>query len=211
MDTETISAFVFRLYWLFSCLCLTRRGWLCDFPPKYLELHLGCHTCWLSYFTLVCLWCGRTVTRSVTVTLLPNFLGWIDFLTHGASLRALHTRESSAIIKGDKPKFLVKIFGDVCKLGADYLEHRPHVLHPRVNPFPKRIIYRTGLLARMMCFRGRPHIVHQPFPFNVLSVLIFTTEESWLPVIKKLTLGRTRGWGGGGAGRGAWFGWMPPP
>ena len=32
-----------------------------------LELHLGCHTCWLSYlsyFTLVCLWCGRTVARS---------------------------------------------------------------------------------------------------------------------------------------------------
>ena len=26
-----------------------------------LELHLGCHTCWLSYFTLVWLWCGRTV------------------------------------------------------------------------------------------------------------------------------------------------------
>ena len=25
-----------------------------------LELHLGCHTCWLSYFTLVWLWCGRT-------------------------------------------------------------------------------------------------------------------------------------------------------
>ena len=23
------------------------------------------HTCWLSYFTLVCLWCGRTVGRSV--------------------------------------------------------------------------------------------------------------------------------------------------
>ena len=44
-DTETISAFRFRLYWLFSCL----------------ELHLGCHACWLSYFTLVCLWWGRTV------------------------------------------------------------------------------------------------------------------------------------------------------
>ena len=29
-----------------------------------LELHLGCHTCWLSYFTLVCLWCGRTVGRA---------------------------------------------------------------------------------------------------------------------------------------------------
>ena len=26
-----------------------------------LELHLGCHTCWMSYFTLVCLWCGRSV------------------------------------------------------------------------------------------------------------------------------------------------------
>ena len=24
-----------------------------------LELHLGCRTCWLSYFTLVCLLCGR--------------------------------------------------------------------------------------------------------------------------------------------------------
>ena len=34
MDKETISAFRFRLYWLFSCLCFTRRRWLCDFPPK---------------------------------------------------------------------------------------------------------------------------------------------------------------------------------
>ena len=33
-DTETISAFRFRLYWLFYCLCFTRRRWLCDFPPK---------------------------------------------------------------------------------------------------------------------------------------------------------------------------------
>ena len=33
-DTETISAFRFRFYWLFSCLCFTRRRWLCDFPPK---------------------------------------------------------------------------------------------------------------------------------------------------------------------------------
>ena len=42
-----------------------------------LELHLGCHTCWLSYFTLVCLWCGWTV--GCTVTWLPNFLGWVDY------------------------------------------------------------------------------------------------------------------------------------
>ena len=33
-DTETISAFRFRLYWLFSCPCFTRRGWLRDFLPK---------------------------------------------------------------------------------------------------------------------------------------------------------------------------------
>ena len=47
------------LYWLFYGLCFTRHGWPCDFSPKNLELHLGCHTCWLSYFTLACLWCGR--------------------------------------------------------------------------------------------------------------------------------------------------------
>ena len=42
-----------------------------------LELHLGYHTCWLSYFTLVYLWGGRTVSRAggrCTVTWLPNFL-----------------------------------------------------------------------------------------------------------------------------------------
>ena len=32
-----------------------------------LELHLGCHACWLSYFTWLCLWCGWTVRRSVGV------------------------------------------------------------------------------------------------------------------------------------------------
>ena len=42
-----------------------------------LQLHLGCHTCRLGYLTLVCLWCGRTVGR--TVTWLPNFLGWVDY------------------------------------------------------------------------------------------------------------------------------------
>ena len=57
---------------------------LCGFLPNKinLELHLGCHTCWLSYFTLVCLWCGGTVARSLarcTVTWLPNFLGWVDY------------------------------------------------------------------------------------------------------------------------------------
>ena len=80
-DTETISTFRFRLYWLFSC----DTGGYAISRQNNLELHLGCHTCWLSYFTLVCLWCGRTVGRC-TVTWLPNFLGWVDLLTHGAPL-----------------------------------------------------------------------------------------------------------------------------
>ena len=58
----------------------------------------GCHTCCLSYFTLVCLWCGRTVADGrCTVTWLPNFLGWVDLLTHGAPLAsASRSREKSA-------------------------------------------------------------------------------------------------------------------
>ena len=53
-------------------------------PQNNLELHLGCHACWLSYFTSVYLWCGRTVGRAYgyVITKLPNFL------THGAPLRA---------------------------------------------------------------------------------------------------------------------------
>ena len=54
-------------------------GHVISFQIK-LELHLGCHTCWLSYFTLVCLWCGRTVGGGqCTVTWLPYFLGWVDY------------------------------------------------------------------------------------------------------------------------------------
>ena len=60
-DTETISAFRFRLYWLFSCLCFTRRGWLCDFRQKNLKLPYLCVD-WV-IFTLVCLWWGRMVGR----------------------------------------------------------------------------------------------------------------------------------------------------
>ena len=62
-----------------------------------LELYLGSHTCWLSYLTLVCLWCGRTCGRSVgrTVTWLPKFLGWVDnhlFLGMGLRWCALCAR-----------------------------------------------------------------------------------------------------------------------
>ena len=49
------------------------------FPAKITS---SCRTCWLSFFTLVCLWWGRTVSRAggrCTVTGLPNFLGWVDY------------------------------------------------------------------------------------------------------------------------------------
>jgi len=64
---------------MFNCLCSTRREWPCDFPPKNLELHFGCHTCWLSYFTLVSLWCRLTdrlgqVTTSHYQIFLPTVL-----------------------------------------------------------------------------------------------------------------------------------------
>ena len=44
-----------------------------QFRAKNVKFHLGCHNCWLSYFTLACLWCrqGRTVTW------LPKFLACI--------------------------------------------------------------------------------------------------------------------------------------
>ena len=123
MDTETISAFRFpfsafrfRLYWLFCAVryALQDAGGYAISRQNNLELHLGCHTWWLSYLHRYAFGAdGRSLGRS-TVSLLPNFLGWIDFLTHGAPLRALHARESSAIIKADKQKFSVKIFGDVC-------------------------------------------------------------------------------------------------
>ena len=57
------------------------------FPTKITS---SCHTCWLSYFKLVCLWCGWTdgeayghvITKISRMGRLPNFL------THGAPLRA---------------------------------------------------------------------------------------------------------------------------
>ena len=86
-DTETISAFRFRLYWLFICLCFTRRGWLCDSPPKQPRVAFGCHTCSLSYFTLVCLWCGRTGGRAFgqVITKISRMGRLPHFLRHGAT------------------------------------------------------------------------------------------------------------------------------
>ena len=52
------------------------------------ELHLGCHTCWLSYFTLVCLWCGRSVARAVYCHVITKFfrMGRFTYKTKEARL-----------------------------------------------------------------------------------------------------------------------------
>ena len=65
-DTETISAFRFRLYWLLTSALQDASGYAIS-RQNNLELHLGCHTCWLSYFTLVCLWCGRTTMTTMSL------------------------------------------------------------------------------------------------------------------------------------------------
>ena len=92
--TETISACCFHLYWLSGCQdadghAISRQN--------NLELHLGCHACWLSYFTLVCLWCGRAVGRTYghVVTKISRMSRSPHFPRYGATLvRAL----SSAVI-----------------------------------------------------------------------------------------------------------------
>ena len=98
-DTETISAFRFRLYWLFSCLCFTMQeaGSYAISRQNNLELHLGCHTCLLGSFTLVCLWCRRTGGRAYghVITKFSRMGGFLYFLTHGAPMRELRYNQLS--------------------------------------------------------------------------------------------------------------------
>ena len=67
------------------CLSLLYKTWarvaMPFFRQNNLELYLGWHSCWLSYFTLVCPWCGRTVGRAGgrMVAWLLKLLGWADY------------------------------------------------------------------------------------------------------------------------------------
>ena len=65
------------------------------------SLHLGSHTCWLSYFTLVCLWCGQTVARSVYGHVITKF-SRMSSLPHFLSYGAPPTRGASSAIKNLK-------------------------------------------------------------------------------------------------------------
>ena len=98
---EIISAFRCRLYLLLSCLCFTRRGWLCVFHKNNLELPLRCHTRLQSYFTLVCLLLLRTdgrkyghvITKISRMNRLPHFLRYMG-LYKGARLELRYEKRN---------------------------------------------------------------------------------------------------------------------
>ena len=65
-------------------------------------LSKSCHTCWLSYFTLVCRWCGRSfalsvyghvITKVFRMCRIPHFHSYEALPTRGA----LHRAWSSAM------------------------------------------------------------------------------------------------------------------
>ena len=67
-----MSAFHFRLYWLFSFICFTRRGWPCS------KITLSC--IWVAIpFGWVILHRYTCCADGHTVTWLPKFLGWVDY------------------------------------------------------------------------------------------------------------------------------------
>ena len=82
-NTDSISAFPFRLYWLLCSLCFTRRRWLCDFPPKQPRVAFG-----LPYLLIELLDTGMSVVRTdilsggLSVTWLSNFLRWADYFIY---------------------------------------------------------------------------------------------------------------------------------
>ena len=114
-DTKTISAFRFRLYWLFRCLCFTRRRWLCDFPPKTPPVTFG-----LPYLLIELFYIGKPVVRtdslsggrsvgvrSRAITTFSRMGRLLHFRTHGAPLDSF-AGESSAIIYSKTKSFYAK-------------------------------------------------------------------------------------------------------
>ena len=72
--------FLFSIFFFIDSLVVSSSQYTGGYAipcQNKLELHLGCHFCrLLTYFTLVCLWYGRTVAQLGNV--------WIDFLSPGA-------------------------------------------------------------------------------------------------------------------------------
>ena len=99
-DTETISVFCFFLYWALVVSALQDAGGYAISHQNNLELQLGCHTCWLSYFNLVYLWCGGTVScrQSVCGQVITKFSGMGRFTYPGCSTDVRLTRERAPLL-----------------------------------------------------------------------------------------------------------------
>ena len=64
-------------------------------------LYFGYHTCWLSYFILVCLWCGRTAGGRAyghVITKMPWMRRLPNFLPNSAPLCPLRTRRGAPLL-----------------------------------------------------------------------------------------------------------------
>ena len=102
-DKETISAFRFRLYWLFCCLCFTRRRWLgMWFPAKITSscIWVTIPVDWVILHWYTCGADGRSLGQAVYGHVITNFSqmgSLLYFLTHGALLaRFAHEKKMSS-------------------------------------------------------------------------------------------------------------------
>ena len=95
-----ISVFCFFLYRALVVSALQDAGGYAISHQNNLELQLGCHTCWLSYFNLVYLWCGRTVScrQSVCGQVITKFSGMGRFTYPGCSTDVRLTRERAPLL-----------------------------------------------------------------------------------------------------------------
>ena len=115
-----------------------------------LELHLGCHTCWMSYFTLVCLWRGQTDGRAVgrcTVTWSPNFLRWVVYHIFLSMVLccASFARESSSI-NGLLKRFFLGPTNHSCLLSQGIIGQLKSKFHFILKAFSK-LVYLKGINA----------------------------------------------------------------
>ena len=118
---------------------------------NYLELHLGCHTCWLRYFTLLCPWCGRTVGRAYghVINKISRMSRLPHFLRYGAKLARFVSIEVVLLIMGC---VALGWFGS----GSVIRDHSDHCRsNEPMNPCPEwihRFIWST--MIRVIADRG---------------------------------------------------------
>ena len=97
-NTETIFAFRFRLHWLFSCLCFTRRrgGYAISRQNNLAScIWVAIPVDWVILHWFACGADGWAGTRAYghVITKFYRMGRLLHFLTHGATLRTLRSRE----------------------------------------------------------------------------------------------------------------------